>query len=169
MRGDRPLSKPVYGNTFRFTPHARGSTLITITADRCSLVYPACAGIDRNMIRLLHCILRLPRMRGDRPIVEVLACPVIEFTPHARGSTCGKATNEGYHVVYPACAGIDLVPYPPRSQESSLPRMRGDRPGIIDALASISMFTPHARGSTVYLWLPENAHHVYPACAGIDH
>ena len=50
----------------------------------------------------------------------------------------------------------------------SLPRMRGDRPSKALNLASLIMFTPHARGSTgfsssSFSWLD-----VYPACAGID-
>jgi len=30
---------------------------------------------------------RLPRMRGDRPIIASDSGPWIKFTPHARGST----------------------------------------------------------------------------------
>ena len=70
--------------------------------------------------------------------------------------------------VYPACAGID----PPYSQPSPwrlcLPRMRGDRPKTLFNNFNFSLFTPHARGSTLFPTCFIGTHTVYPACAGID-
>ncbi len=47
MRGDRPRFKVPCEGVFRFTPHARGSTLRLIGLPSRWIVYPACAGIDR--------------------------------------------------------------------------------------------------------------------------
>ncbi len=68
MRGDRPGFSAVFPYFLVFTPHARGSTLLQKHRILSVLVYPACAGIDLHWrLRLLQ-HLRLPRMRGDRPV-----------------------------------------------------------------------------------------------------
>ncbi len=47
--------------------------------------------------------------------------------------------------------------------------MRGDRPDPLHLILGIGLFTPHARGSTVFVKLLSWGFVVYPACAGIDH
>ena len=49
------------------TPHARGSTLLTIMGVMLSQGYPACAGIDLYDSEQDSRRYWLPRMRGDRP------------------------------------------------------------------------------------------------------
>ncbi len=46
--------------------------------------------------------------------------------------------------------------------------MRGDRPSKSVKYLTVSLFTPHARGSTLPLSGLPPLHNVYPACAGID-
>ena len=46
--------------------------------------------------------------------------------------------------------------------------MRGDRPTSLLVFSLRSLFTPHARGSTLLFRLRLLRQHVYPACAGID-
>ena len=46
--------------------------------------------------------------------------------------------------------------------------MRGDRPFLASQRWGLSLFTPHARGSTEGSWKLEGSWKVYPACAGID-
>ena len=67
MRGDRPPQPLSYVKNRWFTPHARGSTRILQSEDRLLQVYPACAGIDLDYAINDVLIVRLPRMRGDRP------------------------------------------------------------------------------------------------------
>mgnify|MGYP007058238361 CR=1 FL=1 len=69
MRGDRPFFFRVAFFPHKFTPHARGSTLHRLTALYRSVVYPACAGIDRPCNAFAIASPSLPRMRGDRPNV----------------------------------------------------------------------------------------------------
>ncbi len=110
----------------------------------------------------------LPRMRGDRPCFGGDLLRRDRFTPHARGSTLivgGQVAQEG---VYPACAGIDLLPDPRFPIGTSLPRMRGDRPATDFWRDAVYRFTPHARGSTHMKPLRVFSSNVYPACAGID-
>ncbi len=67
MRGDRPSVKGVTVNELKATPHARGSTPITVDDKGKIAGYPACAGIDPSSTTKSIATLRLPRMRGDRP------------------------------------------------------------------------------------------------------
>ena len=71
------------------------------------------------------------------------------FTPHARGSTPFIGMPAWLYSVYPACAGIDLLPFTMHLACVSLPRMRGDRPCGLVGYVQFKEFTPHARGSTV--------------------
>ena len=75
MRGDRPLDPSLVWRLQAFTPHARGSTFrpqsLILSVD----VYPACAGIDRDRRLLYRQTNGLPRMRGDRPHLDVRLDP----------------------------------------------------------------------------------------------
>jgi len=90
------------------------------------------------------------------------------FTPHARGSTRLPLESITTIVVYPACAGIDLLLLKNRLFVQCLPRMRGDRPLLHFFVEEAKWFTPHARGSTQKKLHKKVALQVYPACAGID-
>ena len=108
MRGDRPSSGRRFQATTGFTPHARGSTPLTLLHFGAILVYPACAGIDLPLDVRVYKLLGLPRMRGDRPLVVSIYLDRKLFTPHARGSTPSFPPGCRFPSVYPACAGIDL-------------------------------------------------------------
>ena len=131
MRGDRPLLISSYKSYTTFTPHARGSTEGDADDPCYTLVYPACAGIDRCPNLASTTCIGLPRMRGDRPPVHGLLRRSLLFTPHARGSTLQKRLALYCKTVYPACAGIDLVPSVVIFCQVRLPRMRGDRPRFL--------------------------------------
>ena len=128
MRGDRPRRVTGACAPGKFTPHARGSTPFGIPTCRACLVYPACAGIDLLTANTFQSVISLPRMRGDRPIQPDGALLRMSFTPHARGSTCHKMSQNAVNPVYPACAGIDRQAREKQDRSLSLPRMRGDRP-----------------------------------------
>ena len=107
-------------------------------------------------------------MRGDRPCFPKIECCLFVFTPHARGSTPGWLGILSTRWVYPACAGIDLLPFTMHLACVSLPRMRGDRPCGLVGYVQFKEFTPHARGSTFVERIFSLFFFVYPACAGID-
>ena len=154
--------------TSKFTPHARGSTVLLNNGMSRQEVYPACAGIDRSSRTERPLSACLPRMRGDRPQSTVVSTSAATFTPHARGSTVSWGDVGAKVAVYPACAGIDLEIGFEIKIDPSLPRMRGDRPLSVCFPPTLTPFTPHARGSTFLrkrLTFPLD---VYPACAGID-
>ena len=128
MRGDRPRSDPVVIRYVAATPHARGSTAAIYVGRDANGGYPACAGIDRLLLGSSLRRKRLPRMRGDRPFIQLIPSAGVPATPHARGSTLSDAQKESRNSGYPACAGIDLVASYWPSRSMRLPRMRGDRP-----------------------------------------
>jgi len=107
-------------------------------------------------------------MRGDRPKRHHRCLAVYRATPHARGSTC----IYGYTVMrvcgYPACAGIDPSQASLLTAIPRLPRMRGDRPGVLRCRLRLGRATPHARGSTSCSVQRCTQRKGYPACAGID-
>jgi len=129
MRGDRPRLISLDSNSRLATPHARGSTPPAASRRRCRRGYPACAGIDPCETHYILLQKRLPRMRGDRPLVNAMRKGWLWATPHARGSTlhrydCGVSKRATPHARgstpsgarpgfvadgYPACAGIDPV------------------------------------------------------------
>ena len=168
MRGDRPSSSTKSLAKPRFTPHARGSTLRANPTSRSIQVYPACAGIELDVILVEKGKKRLPRMRGDRPLLRRIALRRVKFTPHARGSTSIATIITCCSQVYPACAGIDLIIETMEEEEECLPRMRGDRPVSKFHKLHPPLFTPHARGSTYAEANIDQTEWVYPACAGID-
>ncbi len=94
MRGDRPVRYTCLSQLFSFTPHARGSTESPESLSGSQSVYPACAGIDPMLCVCGRGMIRLPRMRGDRPYAQQLRDEKAQFTPHARGSTlCSAAAR----------------------------------------------------------------------------
>ncbi len=109
MRGDRPFSRRGIDSWRKFTPHARGSTQELTDTELEEFVYPACAGIDLHILVFLLYVVRLPRMRGDRPVSSGPQPLPYPFTPHARGSTVRWFLLYPAMRVYPACAGIDPV------------------------------------------------------------
>ena len=131
-------------------------------------MFPAGAGV---ILPSRLAMLRWPsvsRRRGGDPADIRPEDDDFEFTPHARGSTYNLALSSSSGAVYPACAGIDRTSALSSGPPGCLPRMRGDRPGVIQQFFIPFAFTPHARGSTGYDLEDPSNYEVYPACAGID-
>ena len=106
-------------------------------------------------------------MRGDPPDSRLGSGSGESSTPHARGSTFEELGTYAGPWVYPACAGIHLMLSRTRHASYGLPRMRGDPPPLRGSIHTLSMSTPHARGSTQVNELAYRHEYVYPACAGI--
>jgi len=168
MRGDRPSDGSMSRHSRRATPHARGSTSFLLTGPALTGGYPACAGIDLGVVPVRRGHGGLPRMRGDRPPPLRAGLTAKPATPHARGSTHLRCRYRCNARGYPACAGIDLPPVSKKRTCVRLPRMRGDRPPLLQPLRGPGRATPHARGSTLPECPKNGNHHGYPACAGID-
>ena len=109
MRGDRPQPDQCLRQSLLATPHARGSTSHRIQMEPRFLGYPACAGIDLSVYPIPIAAKRLPRMRGDRPLVFGYTGAIGWATPHARGSPIIRVALASPPPGYPACAGIDRI------------------------------------------------------------
>ena len=168
MRGDRPRHPCRCCGHTRATPHARGSTEAYKREERAGVGYPACAGIDLWITASVALLVRLPRMRGDRPRLCSAPPGGGRATPHARGSTSPASANAIKIAGYPACAGIDLDRVDVGIVTSRLPRMRGDRPLQVRWDRPAGQAPPHARGSTASHIDDPRTVQGYPACAGID-
>jgi len=167
-RGDRPHSRCSFFTAGASPPHTRGSTLTVSVMSPVAAVSPAHAGIDPSSCAASPSAMRLPRTRGDRPMLSSSGQSGGGSPPHTRGSTRLGADRCRHRGVSPAHAGID-----PRARRSlrahlSLPRTRGDRPTLILISAAAAGSPPHTRGSTSagQRWI--NPLTVSPAHAGID-
>jgi len=148
MRGDRPGAHYPTSRISAATPHARGSTCYAGEARTAADGYPACAGIDLESLITSSVAAGLPRMRGDRPVLQLNSTNNRRATPHARGSTDCPRCPRDRRWGYPACAGIDPVATVAEVHPVWLPRMRGDRPWKGFNFPDSPKATPHARGST---------------------
>ena len=128
MRGDRPPLHRSGDIPSRFTPHARGSTLLFFEGDSpikftpharidrpCFALpawvgsYPAYARIDLDIVSTVRPFASLPRMRGDRPGNHAGHERRRRFT-RMRGDRPAVGDHQTHGIlVYPACAGIDQL------------------------------------------------------------
>ena len=107
-------------------------------------------------------------MRGDRPSPRLMPRRRAAASPHARGSTVMTKVIKVSINGFPACAGIDLLLGGLGFVGTGLPRMRGDRPGLLRRLIPHDAASPHARGSTLRGLCGLVFQAGFPACAGID-
>ena len=167
-RGDRPDSDVSERDSISAPPHTRGSTRRRDERRPAHDGSPAHAGIDPRGARGGWTAARLPRTRGDRPLIVMRGLGVEEAPPHTRGSTREEHHRRRRGRGSPAHAGIDPTPrWTPRAA-SRLPRTRGDRPTSVELVAARVVAPPHTRGST--LWRDRLAREPRgsPAHAGID-
>ena len=168
IRGDRPPGSDLPQLSVQATPHTRGSTLCYHYAPQILRGYPAYAGIDPSVGDANMPVLRLPRIRGDRPTGNGLDMFRLGATPHTRGSTHAIRVAEKLLKGYPAYAGIDPAVVPGRQFADRLPRIRGDRPACFKRPDYSQTATPHTRGSTFCAHARTDIPRGYPAYAGID-
>ena len=110
----------------------------------------------------------LPRLRGDRPVMEEDCPRLLSSPPPTRGSTCTAAPSPPKSAVSPAYAGIDPHCCAPCCRWPRLPRLRGDRPEARKSLAATDRSPPPTRGSTFPGFPGRLSVRVSPAYAGID-
>ncbi len=130
--------------------------------------YPVHAGIDHDRICSRTTVCRLPRTRGDRPIICPYGYASRTATPYTRGSTSAHLPAGSPQQGYPVHAGIDLIVQPRSPQLYGLPRTRGDRPALGTFEAMEDAATPYTRGSTAVTSILYASEMGYPVHAGID-
>ncbi len=93
---------------------------------------------------------------------------MIAAPPRARGSTYETLEMLKEQGGSPACAGIDLNDAIILISKYGLPRVRGDRPELVERTYRLEEAPPRARGSTHRRHLLRQPQEGSPACAGID-
>jgi len=131
VRGDRPKSLCAAPTLALPTPRTRGSTRGHGVPRPDRPAYPAYAGIDLRSKSPPARRMGLPRVRGDRPQPAVAMALGITPTPRTRGSTSMSKPNASADTAYPAYAGIDPGQSTLSTSIVGLPRVRGDRPGVV--------------------------------------
>ena len=128
MRGDVPQVVAPSLPLDRFSPHARGCSLITGAKDKNQPVFPACAGMFLRLCKVCCGRTGFPRMRGDVPDSYGDVVMPGAFSPHARGCSVRAHRISIGEVVFPACAGMFRLFSVAGSLRKCFPRMRGDVP-----------------------------------------
>ena len=167
-RGDRPCRWLTNWTPVSAPPHPRGSTQGGAAIGHPSAGSPAPAGIDPDAGDTHTHLIRLPRIRGDRPLNGAPGFSGAPAPPHPRGSTRSCADPPGRRRGSPASAGIDPLATGAPDPIHWLPRIRGDRPNIETVLIEPLQAPPHPRGSTRLKSAREAAGFGSPASAGID-
>ena len=131
-----------------------------------SIGYPAYAGIDLMDVFDGLDVIRLPRIRGDRPGIPLLPRSSGKATP-----LCGSTISSTLSITFlwlPRIRGIDPTNHITLVPAGRLPRIRGDRPLVSYLKYFMPQATPHTRGSTYACPRPGSVSGGYPAYAGID-
>ena len=107
-RGDGPNRRLVVTMPLPASPRSRGWTRHALGGGRRREGFPALAGMDRARWRRSASSSRLPRARGDGPVVLRLRGPVTPASPRSRGWTLVRVVVRRPPPGFPALAGMDL-------------------------------------------------------------
>ena len=167
-RGDRPDRPRRRQRGAEASPCPRGSTRIPASVIQFMPGFPVPAGIDPRRCPWHGTRPRLPRARGDRPLMISAAHWRCRASPCPRGSTLSTVAPPLVLEGFPVPAGIDLSDDPFRSSTRRLPRARGDRPAVQPGGQEVFLASPCPRGSTLLRQIDPAASWGFPVPAGID-
>ena len=111
---------------------------------------------------------RIPRARGDGPLLTSLPRRIHEDSPRSRGWTVAPQLVEVLVGGFPALAGMDPPSKRTPGRTSRIPRARGDGPWLRRAPACTGRDSPRSRGWTRYGSPPNPVSIGFPALAGMD-
>ena len=167
IRGDVPPSLRHGALRRPFSPHTRGCSYIAGFKDDIAKVFPAYAGMfPANHLQSRPCG-GFPRIRGDVPLHLGRHLRPLEFSPHTRGCSAQPFDVVRRVSVFPAYAGMFLIPHDGYTQAEGFPRIRGDVPlQVCYTILSIA-FSPHTRGCSSAASPALICAAVFPAYAGM--
>ena len=148
LRGDGPAGVSPKSRRTSCSPPTRGWTANTREPSTDQLVSPAYAGMDRVQPPDDLDPQSVPRLRGDGPSRVASVFRVRSCSPPARGWTDVLGQTGHRSGVFPACAGMDRKHPGTCSGVASVPRLRGDGPGLRGLLMLVRVCSPPARGWT---------------------
>jgi len=146
VRGDVPVMLNTFCCSMLFSPRARGCSFCDKPVAVYRDVFPACAGMFRNIIIDRQAQISFPRVRGDVPYPTRSWVARCRFSPRARGCSFSYIRLEYRRCVFPACAGMFRDRQALHRGQPSFPRVRGDVPAPFLINKGNNMFSPRARG-----------------------
>ena len=167
IRGDVPRSAWRRTTCDLFSPHTRGCSLGFVIYAVFEIVFPAYAGMFLMAGNGHGGNARFPRIRGDVPSVSSGQKPRKTFSPHTRGCSCKPECTCSVSHVFPAYAGMFLLPRHCITDIKSFPRIRGDVPLSQKLPKPILTFSPHTRGCSSQADWTGLSVRVFPAYAGM--
>ena len=166
-RGDAPDSASDDEARIKFSPRARGCTLLLLGKAGEIFVFPARAGMHPRGKAFSFAASSFPRARGDAPSLLRVHGRYALFSPRARGCTHAPPGRARRPAVFPARAGMHPSWSPSRLRPHSFPRARGDAPSKCKRAGPPSPFSPRARGCTLVYRVITSTGGVFPARAGM--
>ena len=167
-RGDGPYYLWVCTCEHEASPHTRGWTPFRPAAAHLSSGFPAHAGMDPTLHETAAGAARLPRTRGDGPVLSGVKTHERKASPHTRGWTRDEEHPDGRAPGFPAHAGMDRTGSGCRFSCGRLPRTRGDGPSKGNCQSGSPPASPHTRGWTRPVHAVPVAQPGFPAHAGMD-
>ena len=167
-RGDGPLRLDWTGFATQASPHTRGWTRIGLAGPPCVQGFPAHAGMDPSISPRRPASGRLPRTRGDGPVMPKDYAETVQASPHTRGWTPERLGRSDERLGFPAHAGMDPSASHPAADGGGLPRTRGDGPFVGEGREALTQASPHTRGWTLRRLADHAVLGGFPAHAGME-
>ena len=167
-RGDQPAIFTTYDQMNTRSPPTRGSTAAPRHQVAGLAAFPAHAGINRLFERSIRYTARVPRPRGDQPLLGFYQRELLRRSPPTRGSTDVANAIEVIDTAFPAHAGINRAVAHQNRPRGCVPRPRGDQPRRQSPRAKRLRRSPPTRGSTEEAEKFWNGDFAFPAHAGIN-
>ena len=152
---------------YAFSPRTRGCSAALSDAIQILAVFPAHAGMFREICGYRDADGSFPRARGDVPLVAGDLSELTKFSPRTRGCSAKDILTESCFKVFPAHAGMFLRLPLPQLPADSFPRARGDVPASRVCQISMGSFSPRTRGCSAFPGDSGQADMVFPAHAGM--
>ena len=146
IRGDVPFTYGFESVTDLFSPHTRGCSRQKSTVASRTKVFPAYAGMFRQIRLAPPTEYRFPRIRGDVPVSQQGHPAKRWFSPHTRGCSCYYHHRASIGAVFPAYAGMFPAYEQYLQMRGGFPRIRGDVPSRSSTVQIMRWFSPHTRG-----------------------
>ena len=167
-RGDGPRRRRQPRQPAPDSPRSRGWTPGRVAGDRHQHGFPALAGMDPARPRPTAGPGRIPRARGDGPLVSWLRTLRRQDSPRSRGWTSGLERRPRRGDGFPALAGMDPARTGRPAAARGIPRARGDGPLRPGRGVGVVRDSPRSRGWTRHRCLQHFAQVGFPALAGMD-
>ena len=167
-RGDGPGLAPGALVPVTDSPRSRGWTEAVHVAPGPSSGFPALAGMDPRTPGAGRRARRIPRARGDGPMVRRCPSTAGVDSPRSRGWTGGQSASHHPPFGFPALAGMDPGASRRRPCSCRIPRARGDGPRRRMGRTCRGRDSPRSRGWTRRERVAVRVRQGFPALAGMD-